>query len=241
VEEKTPMAFVIEEAVWEAFPGMVLVVASGKGLDNQMECPAVQQLLQEAQERLKSDWRFENAQSHPHVAAWRKGMQKVGVSGKQFPSSIEALCRRVLSGKAVARINPLVDFYNAVSLQEIVPVGAWDVDDITGEDILLKRTVGGEPFKALGEQEVVHAGPGEVSYADAAELITRHFVWRQSERGKINPGTRQFFLVSEILPEVGPEVAARVEETCANGLREYLGLEPKTAILPWRTPRWDWD
>jgi DNA/RNA-binding domain of Phe-tRNA-synthetase-like protein len=41
----------------------------------------------------------------------------MGVSGRKFPSSIEALLRRAFKGGEPLRINPLVDFYNAVSLE----------------------------------------------------------------------------------------------------------------------------
>ncbi|MDP8946327.1 MAG: hypothetical protein M3N03_10425 [Actinomycetota bacterium] len=43
-------------------------------------------------------------------------MTAMGVSGRKFPSSIEDLLRRAFKGGEPLRINPLVDFYNAVSL-----------------------------------------------------------------------------------------------------------------------------
>ncbi|MEE8583506.1 MAG: phenylalanine--tRNA ligase beta subunit-related protein, partial [Acidobacteriota bacterium] len=181
---------------------------------------------------------YPNPQSHPHIAAWREAFKQLGLSGKRFPSSIEALTRRVLSGRGLGNINPLVDFYNAISLQHIVPAGGWDVDDLQG-DALLYRTRGGEPFHELGTSKLIQAEAGEVAYADDEQLITRHFVWRQSDRGKITPATRRVLLVSEILGPVGAEVAGLVRESLEEGLREHFGVEARTEILDERVSRWE--
>lgn len=233
------MAFIIDKAIWELFPGMLLVVASGRDLNNEGENPAVRQLLQDAQAELKENWQHPNAQSHPHIAAWRQAFQRMGVSGKNYPSAIESLARRVLSGREVAHINPLVDLYNAISLRHVVPVGGWDTDEMQGGDILLRLTKGGEPFTELGHSEPTAAAAGEVSYTDAEELITRYFVWRQSERAKIDPKTKNFFLISEILPEVGREVAERVRHNFVEALQPFFGVEPISAILDSGTSRWE--
>jgi hypothetical protein len=45
-----------------------------------------------------------------------EAMTAMGVSGRKFPSSIEDLLRRAFKGGEPLRINPLVDFYNVVSL-----------------------------------------------------------------------------------------------------------------------------
>lgn len=233
------MAFLIEDAIWEMFPGMLLVVAAGTGLDNVAERPAIRQKLEVAQAQLKEGWQYPNAQSHPHIAAWRQAFQKMGVSGKNYPSAIESLARRVLTGREVALINPFVDLYNAISLSYVVPVGGWDTDDLQGGDILLRLTTGGEPFTELGQSSSTPASAGEVSYMDAEQLITRHFVWRQAERAKIVPTTTSFFLVSEILPEVGRSVAENVQRSFVDSLQEHFNISPKSAILDSSTTRWE--
>lgn len=235
------MAFSIEPTIWEKFPGMRLVVAEAAGIDNQSDRPEVRKLLEDVQDRLKAGWTYENPQSHPRIQAWREAFQRIGVKGKDFPSSIEALVRRVVAGKRIASINSLVDFYNAVSLQLIVPAGGWDVEGLAGGDIQLRLTREGEPFQELGGQSgPVAVAAGEVSYTDAQEIITRHFVWRQSERAKVGPETREVFLVSEILPAAGSELAEEVERAFVEGLQGSFGVTAHSAILEPGTARWDW-
>jgi DNA/RNA-binding domain of Phe-tRNA-synthetase-like protein len=235
------MAFLIDKSIWELFSGMHLVVASGRNLDNETDKPAVKQFLSDVQEELRSGWRYQNAQSHPFIDTWRQAFKRMGISSKKFPSSIEALCRRVLSGGVVININPFVDFYNAISLQHLVPAGGWDIDDIYGEHIFLRLTQGGERFTELGQWNATSVEPGEVSYTDSDELITRHFVWRQSETGKIDPTTKRFFFVSEILPELGRDVAEQVRQTFVEGFAAYFGTPVTAAILPPKTLQWDWE
>src|SRR5919198_1016425 len=123
------MDFMIDEVIWTMFPGLRLVVAVGNHLDNEERRPAIEEALQNTQRELKENWRYANPQVHPSIAAWREAFKVMGVSGKQF-----------------AAINPLVNFYNAMSLRYLVPAGGWDIDNISGSSLFLKLTRGGEPF-----------------------------------------------------------------------------------------------
>ncbi|WP_138505974.1 B3/4 domain-containing protein [Nostoc sp. PA-18-2419] len=235
------MAFVVDKTVYDMFPGLLLVVCSGRNLDNETEKPNIQQALKNVQIQLRNSWEYANPQSHPKIEAWRRAFKQIGVSGQKFPSSIEAFCRRILSGREIPSINPLVNFYNLISIRNLVTSGGWDIDNIHGENIFLKLTTGGEPFIELGQKIPIYVEAGEVSYTDAKELITRHIVWRQSETAKIVTTTKNFFLVAEILPDVGREVAEFVEKSFIDGIEEYFNIKVKSAILDIQCLRWEWD
>ena len=122
-----------------------------------------------------------------------------------------------------------------------MPAGGWDVSGFAGGNVELRLTKDGERFQELGGQSgPIPVAAGEVSYTDREEVITRHFVWRQSERAKVAPETQEVFLVSEILAPVGEEVAAGVEWAFVDGLREQFGSTARSAILEPGTGRWDW-
>ena len=173
---------------------------------------------------------FGNAQSHPRVRPWRERFQAMGVSGKEFPSSIEALLRRAMKGGTPFSINPLVDWYNTLSLRHVVPAGAFDLAALA-EPLELRLSRAGDTFTSLDAEEPLAVPPGEVSYASGSVILTRHFVWRQAKMGLVTPATRDVFLVSEVLDEVGRKVAAAVAEDFRAGLRDYFGVEFQTFVL----------
>ena len=130
---------------------------------------------------------------------WRERFQAIGISSKEFPTSIEALLRRALKGSEPRSINPLVDFCNCfdtISLRHCVPAGAFDLAQVPGP-LELRLTRPGDTFLALDAGTPLDVPPGEVAYATGQTILTRHFVWRQSRAGLIEPATRNVFLVAE--------------------------------------------
>jgi DNA/RNA-binding domain of Phe-tRNA-synthetase-like protein len=236
------MSFTVEPAIWDQFPGMVLAVARADGIDNRAVNEQLTRDTARLREETRRGWSYENAQSHPRIAAWRTAMREaLGLSSRDYQSSVESLVRRVIRGKEITSISPLVDFYNLVSVRHLVPAGGWDVDGLAGGAIALRRTTAGDTFVALGTTERIAVEAGEVCYADVEELVTRHFVWRQAERGKVSPATSSVFLVSEVLPEAGTETAEAVRSAFADGLRSYFGVEARTAVLGKGDERWSWE
>jgi DNA/RNA-binding domain of Phe-tRNA-synthetase-like protein len=258
------MRFAVAPEVFARFPRMGIAVAVADGVDNGVPRPAVE-----------ADWRAAwaaagregaihgNAQSHPRVRPWRERFKALGVSSKDFPSSIEAMLRRALKGGEPFAINPLVDFYNAVSLRHAVPAGGFDLDDLErlGGALELRLTEAGDRFAALDADAPVEVPPGEVAYAAGTTVLTRHFVWRQGREGLITPATRALILVSEVLGEVEGDSAAkgwdseakgRAEERAENGvgkailavfdagLREHFGVTARLFVVDEAKPAIEW-
>ncbi len=225
------MRFEVDRAIWERFPGLRVILVWADGIDNRAERPELRRELDATMSALGSAWEYPNPQSHPHIAAWRDLMKSLGFSGKKFPSSIEALARRTLSGKGLASINPLVDLYNRISLAHLVPAGGWDLADFDGRELRLVLTDGGERFRALGTDQTVGVEPGEAAYLVGDQVVTRHFVWRQSDLGKLTEATEYALLISECLEEVDDETARAVAAELEGGLRDHFGVEPRSAVL----------
>ncbi len=135
-----------------------------------------------------------------------------------------------MKGGAPFTINPLVDWYNTISLRHVVPVGAFDLAALS-EPLELRLSRAGDTFTSLDADEPLAVPPGEVSYASGPVILTRHFVWRQAKTGLVTPTTRDVFLVSEALGEVGREVAEAVTEDFRTGLQDYFGVGCQTFVL----------
>ena len=182
------MRLVVEPRIFDCFPGLHLPVALARDLRN---APS---------EALRSEWHeawqeagardLPNAQTHPYVNAWREHLRGAGVSGKKFPTSIEAMLRRALKGGEPFHINPLVDFYNTLSLRHVVPAGAWDLDEVPA-DLQLRFTRAGDHFTSLDETQAVAVAEGEIAYASGPVVLTRHLMWRQARQALVQPETRQ--------------------------------------------------
>lgn len=225
------MSVHVSPVIFERFPGMRVVVVVAHELDNTRDIPALttrlhivwQQAAAEAQ-------RYGNAQSHPHIQLWREQFRAMGVSSKKFPSSIEALLRRVLKGDEPFHINALVDFYHITSLQHIVPVGGFDLAEIPGP-LELRLTREGDQFQALDEDVPYTVLPGEVAYASGQIILTRHLMWRQARAGLLTPQTKSAVLVAEIPGAVDSEIAAAVCSSLHTGLDHYFSVAAQSCIL----------
>ncbi len=163
----------------------------------------------------------------------------MGVSPKDFPSSIEAILRRALKGGEPFAINPLVDFYNTVSLAHTVPVGGFDLDQLVGP-LELRLTRVGDRFEAMDGAAPLMVPPGEVAYVDGRTVLTRHFVWRQARAGLIIPSTRSVFLVSEVPGEVDGGVAGAVLDDLRAGLQTHFAVTPSAFLIEERRPTISW-
>ena len=233
------MEFVVAPEIFERFPGMRIAVAVAHGVDNAGDRPVLAEEWRAAWAGAAEAAAHGNAQSHPRVRPWRERFRAMGVSGKEFPSSIEALLRRAMKGGEPFRINPLVDFYNAVSLRHVVPAGGFDLDQLRGP-LELRLTRDGDHFTALDADAPLPIPPGEIAYLDGPTVLTRHFVWRQARTGLITPATRSVVLLSEIPGEVGEDVAQQVLADLAAGLRHHFGAAPSGDIVDGDSPSCSW-
>ena len=230
------MRLVVEPRIFDYFPGLHLAVAVARDLHNA------------ASEGLERRWReawqsagaldLPNAQSHPYVNAWREQLRGAGVSAKKFPTSIEAMLRRALKGGEPFHINPLVDFYNALSLRHVAPAGAWDLDEVP-EDLHLRFTRPGDCFTALDASEAIAVAEDEIAYACGKIVLTRHFMWRQARQALVHAETRNVFLVSEVPGIAGRDVAEAMRLDMVSGLEQHFGVESASAILDRGRPVFD--
>ena len=237
------MRFVVSPKIFELYPGLKLPVVVAQGLEPTANSIRVEKLWREAWEEaglLAST--YANAQSHPRVAAWREAMAATGVSGRKYPSSVESLLRRAFKGGEPPRINPLVDFYNSISLRYVVPAGGFDLA-LLGDALELRLTREADTFRPLDSASAERVEPAEVAYASGNEILTRHFVWKQSHTGLLSESTRSVFLVCEVLGEVEESadgLAQAVLEDLCEGLRRHFGAEPVNFLVEQRVPAASW-
>lgn len=230
--------FVVEPEIFSHFQGMQLVVAIARGIDNQAENASVRANWQAAWAGV-AEFGIDDARLHPYVDAWRKHFAVLGVSMKRFPTSVEAMLRRALKGGDPFTINPVVDFYNTLTLRHACPAGAFNLG-VIHEPIQLRRTLAADRFTALGSDTEIELSVGEIAYASGHSVLTRHFMWRQSVQGLISEDSTDVFFVSEIPGIAGSEVAQTMCDDLVNGLANCFGCESVSFILDAQRTRVTW-
>lgn len=230
-KENSMKKFIISQEIFEAFPGLRVVTVVAGGIGVPVEPEGIGAFLQESWKTAsEAATAYGNPQSHPYIKAWVDGLKAIGVSRKKFPSSIEAMVRRAGKSETPFHISPVVDFYNAVSLGNIVPAGGFDIDQVR-ENIELRFSREGDTFQALDSETAEMIPPGEASYADGNTIITRHFVWKQSQHTLLTADSRNILFVSEILSQIPDAAAEKVTDDFVSGLHRYFGIEAEAVIL----------
>ncbi|KAL9599857.1 MAG: hypothetical protein Q9219_003551 [cf. Caloplaca sp. 3 TL-2023] len=238
---------IISQDVAKLLPKMQVVVVAAYNINNKGQNPAVDKFAEEsATSTLETLTPLPNAQSHPRIALYRDTLKHAcNLSAKKFPQSNESLYKRLLKEKTALRpINPLVDFYNSVSIKHGVTAGAFDLAELRArspeEPLELRLSTKEDTFKALdaGEgAEAVQVGEKELVYVQGRTVLTRHLAWRQAAEGLVTEGTRDVVFMSEVFHEgdvgVGEETALTksVGEDFVRGLRDFFGVEGKVTVL----------
>lgn len=206
---------------------MKIVVVFVPEIDNSSDNSGIKEFWQEKWHHAgREGQHYPNAQSHPRIRPWRNYFKQMGFSGKKFPCSAEALLRRALKGDEPFNINPLVDFYNAISMQYMVPAGAFDLDEMSGP-LEARLTRKGDIFTSLDSPEPLSVPAGETAYTCGSNILSRHLVWRQSRLGLVKHETKNAIVLSEI-PDCGDErLAQTVKDAFIQGLEFFF-----------KTPSW---
>ncbi|MFD3357741.1 B3/B4 domain-containing protein [Streptomyces fradiae] len=226
-------AFRIAPAVADAFPGTLVALVTASGLRNRETWPATAAAVEELERRLADGtWRPAD-ETDPRVGAWHTAYRSFGTNPRRVRPSVDALGRRLAKKGALPRVNPAVDAYNSVSVRHGLPAGAFDLDHVTG-DVEIRLADGTEDFTPLGEPGTVeHPRTGEVVYADAAGVLTRHWNHRDAHRTRVTGGSAR---VAFILETVEASRDGHLVEAAAEELRALLAPHSTATAVHRLTP-----
>jgi DNA/RNA-binding domain of Phe-tRNA-synthetase-like protein len=164
------------------------------GLDNRTRHPALQAWRTALAEQLATELHADFIESDPILRGFRDLHDLVKRSNRRFVSSAEALVGLFQRKGVIPEINPLVDIYNAVSLETRLSIGAHDVAHVCG-GITLRLTQGGERFVPLGATEPEPIQPGEYCYLDDSGEVLCRLEHRQCQRTRVTDQTASCFYI----------------------------------------------
>ncbi|MFJ8851729.1 B3/4 domain-containing protein [Streptomyces sp. NPDC102437] len=232
--------FRIAPDVTDAFPDTLIALVTATGLRGREPWPDTAAAL-EGLERGLADGVWQPAdETDPRIEAWHTAYRSFGTNPRRVRPSVDALGRRFAKRGTLPRINPAVDSYNAVSVRHGLPAGAFDLDHVTG-DVDIRYADGCEEFTPLGEPEAVeNPKPGEIVYADAGGVLTRHWNHRDAHRTRVTEDSDRVVFVLETLRAThgGDLVGVAAEDLrnllaphCERTAVQYLGpADPKVTV-----------
>jgi DNA/RNA-binding domain of Phe-tRNA-synthetase-like protein len=87
------------------------------------------------------------------ILTTRAGYKALGKDPARYRGSAEALLRRLIAGKAMPRINNVVDVINLVSVESRLPIGLYDLARVEGA-IEFRAGRAGETYKGIGKYDL---------------------------------------------------------------------------------------
>lgn len=159
----------------------------------------------------------------PVYAGFRELHKSFEVPTRKLFSAAETLIRYVEKRGDIPRIGPLVDVYNAVSLETRLSLGAHDLARVAG-GVSVRLTTGSERYHPVGAAEPEPVRPGEYAYIDSTDVICRLEV-RQSEKTKVTPATRDVFLIVQGNAATTPDYVQAGHDRLTGLLQRFFGGE----------------
>ena len=221
------MTLNIDQKIWQRYPHLKVGVLIARNVNNQVQDGIT--TLRASEECAKKRFAGKDIATDEKITDWREAYRSFGYKPSNTRCSVESLLRRVVKGSPVPDINPIVNLYNSVSLDHVLPAGADDLDKIEG-DLSLTIAQGGEVFIAIGAGDIAYAIEGEVIYRDDKEVTCKAWNYRECDKTKITAKTTNAMLVIEGLEHTAlSELSSallklkdRIQKACGGEIELYL-------------------
>ena len=217
------MIYRTDPQLFAKYPGYVRgLVIVRRAINIESPIDEVLRMLLGAQKTIRQRADLETPSAQPNIAAWREAYRAFGAKPSEYPSSIEALVKRVRRGDDVPYINTLAAICNSASLRYLVPIGGHAIDVMQADgELRLGFAHGDEEFIPFGGGSMEHPVPGEVIFTyNTSTVLCRRWTWRQGEFSKLQRTTTAVEINVDGLP---PVTRADVELIC-NDLATLISL-----------------
>jgi len=221
--------FLVTEKIFSKFPDAKFGALVIKNLDNTKSNPEINNELDSIIKLMREQNQDKNIDELPNIKKWREVFNSLGLNKDVLPSH-EALLRRVLKEGKLPDINPLVNIYNIISLKNLIPIGGHDIDKV--KEIRIDETTGDETFQIMNSNENEKINKEEIVYASEEKILTRNFVWRQSDTSKTDKSTKNVFIpIDNALGDMSDDEIKKIATETAQMVIKHLGGEAFFVII----------
>jgi DNA/RNA-binding domain of Phe-tRNA-synthetase-like protein len=170
-------------------------------------------------DRLVAHYAGKSPADIPGVAETRALFHRLDIDPTKTRPSSEALLRRVLQGKGLPRVHPLVDACNLCSLEQQLPLGLYDRDLVKGS-VAVRVGRDNEGYPGIRKQWVNLTG--RLLLADEEGPFGAPT--SDSRRTSVTSGTRSALVVVFSPPERAGDLSTALERI-ADVLGRYCGAK----------------
>ena len=147
----------IENNFARVCPGLKIGII-GAQVTNTETDPRLWEQIDDEASRIAAAYKIDEINKRPAIQATRKAYRSFGKDPNRYRVSSEALCRRIIRGLGIYRIDTLVDLINLVSIRSGYSIGGFDADMIAGDSLVLGVGREGEIYHGIGRGELNIAG-----------------------------------------------------------------------------------
>lgn len=98
----------------------------------------------------RNKYNTESIKIIPAIYETREAYKRCGKEPSRYRPAAEALCRRIVKGDSLYKVNTVVDLINAVSIATGFSIGGFDADKIVGDTITYGIGRANEPYEGIG-------------------------------------------------------------------------------------------
>ncbi|MDD4432953.1 MAG: phenylalanine--tRNA ligase beta subunit-related protein [Parabacteroides sp.] len=138
----------VSEQIYQACPRLRLGIISCDVVNTSSDEALWEEIAAE-EESLRLSMRMEEIARRIPIYETRQAYKKLGKDPNRYRPSAEALCRRILKGYPLYKIDTLVDLINLVSIRTGYSIGGFDAGKIKG-DLILGVGQADELFNGIG-------------------------------------------------------------------------------------------
>ncbi len=151
------MELIISDEISAVCPELHIMAIACK-MRNTKSDPLLWEEIARMEHTIRNDCTIEDIKNKFPVKTTRQAYKRLGKDPNRYRPSAESLYRRILRELPLYKINTLVDIVNLLSIKSGYSIGAFDVDKIIGEKIILGVGREGEPYKGIGRGELNISG-----------------------------------------------------------------------------------
>ena len=140
---------IIDERIKKACPDMRVGLIRAK-VTNCETSPELWAEIERESEAVIAKYELLEINKRPAVAQTRALYRALGKDPNRYRVASEALCRRVIRGLGLYRIDTLVDLINLVSMKSGYPISGLDADKLVGDTLTMGVGEEGEEYNGIG-------------------------------------------------------------------------------------------